>query len=121
MDREALAFERLHRLASKGYVPELGRTDELSITLRHPAGAPALRLHPEGEVESIAPARARRGRPQQLAIPPGDDRAFYGFLDRIPDAGPRKRSVWRKLALVIAFALFWLLSMALTTGFLENL
>ena len=57
------AFERLHLLVRKGYVPEIGtETAADTIVLRHLGKAPDLVLHSDGLVRSRSVARGTVSR-----------------------------------------------------------
>lgn len=112
MKDEALAFDRLHMLTSRGYVAQFGsRMPSGGILLQHPKEGPDLLLLPSGTIESLEPLHAEAGT--KLAIPGEDRTAFERFVDRLP-AGKARRSFARKLFYLLLFAALWLFSLMMT-------
>ncbi len=119
MDHEALAFERLHLLAKRGYVPSLGKaTASGGMLLTGPRKAPDLILHPSGKIDRI---ERRRGAESgtALMIPQDDQQNFYRFLETLPQRKPPRH--WRRRFKVLSLILFlWLFSIFITISIVEG-
>ena len=119
MKEEGLAFERLHRLANKGYVADIAAPPAGGgLMLRHPKEGPDIILRPNGAVEMADPALRGTSRADRLAIPSSDEAAFMRFVDRLPDRRKRKRR--RKSFYVFLFLFFWFLSLMTTIVLLSD-
>ena len=93
------AFERLHLLVRKGYLPEIGteRSGGDTIVLRHLGKAPDLVLHSDGLVEGYDGRRPRHKRNIDAPAPIAAERdaehlRFMKFLDTVPRASLRDRT-----------------------------
>lgn len=119
MKKEERAFERLHALARKGYVAEIGVEPPTGgIVLHHPRGGPDLVLHPDGTLETPSGQALHRDPTEEpdriLALDELDQRKFERFLERLP-IQRRKRGRWRKRFYTLAFlVVVWALSIFLT-------
>ena len=119
MEREECAFERLHALARKGYVAQIGAEPAAGgILLHHPGDGPDLVLHPDGTLETPGGQALHRDPTEEpgciLARDELDQRKFARFLERLPPPG-KKRGRWRKRFLTLIFLLMvWGLSIFLT-------
>lgn len=122
MEKQDLAFERLHALARKGYRPEIGAPDAGgTIALRHLAKAPDLLLHADGKIEGL-PGRVPRYKrkvdaPLLPAVREADQIEFLKFLDTVPKARLRDRTRrWRTrwVYLPASMVVLWGISITLT-------
>jgi hypothetical protein len=123
MEKQGLAFERLHALVRKGYTAEIGeQSDDRSIALRHLGKAPDLRLHADGRIEPLDARipRHKRRLKAMTTLPAereADQLAFMRFLDTVPKATLRDRTrPFRRKYFYIpaAVLIFWGLSLMFT-------
>lgn len=114
--QEARAFDRLHALARKGYVADIGaEAPRGGIALRHLGKAPDLMLLPDGTVEELDVRRPwhKRAIEDLRPIPAAkdsDEVRFLQFLDTVPRPKWRDRTrPWRKKYLYVPGILlaFW--------------
>ena len=129
MDKQDLAFERLHALARKGYRPEIGAEGAGgTVALRHLAKAPDLLLHADGTVEGL-PGRVPRYKrkvdaPLIPAVHDADQIEFLKFLDGVPKARLRDRTRrWRTRWVYLPASLIamWGVSIALTALIVDGM
>ena len=122
MEKQELAFDRLHALVRKGYRPEIGAEGAGgTIALRHLARAPDLILHADGTVEGL-PGRVPRYKrkvdaPSIPALREADQIEFLKFLDTVPKARLRDRTRrWRTrwVYLPATLVVLWGVSITLT-------
>ena len=122
MEKQELAFERLHALVRKGYRPEIGTEGAGgTIKLRHLARAPDLLLHGDGSVEGL-PGRVPHYKrkvpaPSIPALREADQIEFLKFLDTVPKARLRDRTRrWRTrwVYLPATLMVLWGVSITLT-------
>jgi hypothetical protein len=122
VEKQELAFDRLHALVRKGYQPEIGgESAGGTIKLRHLAKAPDLLLHADGRVEGL-PGRVPRYKrkvdaPTIPALRDSDQIEFLKFLDGVPRARLRDRTRrWRTrwVYLPATLVVLWGASIALT-------
>ncbi|MBA3677574.1 MAG: hypothetical protein H0W74_09260 [Sphingosinicella sp.] len=121
--QETRAFERLHALVRKGYVPDLGQeTPSGGIVLRHLGMAPDLLLHPDGVVDEHdgrVPWHKRkvRGPGNIEAREDADQVRFLKFIETVPKPSLRDRTrPWRKKYIYVPIVLLivWGMSLAFT-------
>ena len=129
MEKQDLAFERLHALARKGYRPEIGAEGAGgTVALRHLAKAPDLLLHADGTVEGL-PGRVPRYKrkvdaPLIPAVRDADQIEFLKFLDGVPKARLRDRTRrWRTRWVYLPASLIamWGVSIALTALIVDGM
>jgi hypothetical protein len=122
VEKQELAFDRLHALVRKGYRPEIGAEGAGgTIALRHLARAPDLVLHADGRVEGL-PGRVPRYKrkvdaPFIPALREADQIEFLKFLDTVPKARLRDRTRrWRTrwVYLPATLVVLWGVSITLT-------
>jgi hypothetical protein len=89
VDKQEVAFERLHALVRKGYKAEIGvESPGGTIALRHLGKAPDLVLHADGRVEPLGGRIPRHKRSvTEITVAAGTDAhevAFLKFLEGVP-------------------------------------
>ena len=122
------AFERLHLLVRKGYVPEIGtEKGGDTILLRHLGRAPDLVLHSDGLVEGYDGRRPRYKRNLDAPAPIAAERdaehlRFMKFLDTVPRATLRDRTrPWRTKYIYVPILLIvvWAVCLAFTAALVD--
>lgn len=97
-DAEMPAFERLHALVRKGYIPNIGAESGTDvIQLRHLGKAPDLVLHADGAIEPLEGRLPRHKKRIQIPAPIAADRdadhlKFMKFLETVPLPSFRDRT-----------------------------
>lgn len=92
------AFERLHALVRKGYIPNIGaESDTDVIQLRHLGKAPDLILRADGAIEPLEGRLPRHKRRVEAPAPIAADRdadhlKFMRFLETVPPPSFRDRT-----------------------------
>lgn len=105
---EPQIFEKLRELARNGYVPVPEPGPGGGMLLRHD-NAPDLLLHPDGRIDLPAGIHAGSAAAMRSAAPAPET-----------SAGPRRMSKLRTLLMVLFAALFWIMSLALTSSILHG-
>jgi hypothetical protein len=129
VEKQEVAFERLHALVRKGYRPEIGSDGAGgTIALRHLARAPDLLLHADGRVEGL-PGRVPHYKrkvdaPSIPALRDADQIEFLKFLDNVPRPRLRDRTRrWRTRWVYLPASLMamWGVSIALTALIVDGM
>ncbi len=129
VEKQELAFDRLHALVRKGYKPEIGTEGAGgTITLRHLARAPDLLLHADGRIDGL-PGRVPHYKrkvpaPAIPALREADQIEFLKFLDTVPRTRLRDRTRrWRTrwVYLPATLVVLWGLSITLTALIVDGM
>lgn len=97
-DADMPAFERLHALVRKGYIPNIGAESSTDvIQLRHLGKAPDLVLHADGAIEPLEGRLPRHKKRIQTPAPIAAERdadhlKFMKFLETVPPPSLRDRT-----------------------------